>query len=115
MLITKIFSKLDIPKKVKVLYRSLPKVILLLFFSAITTLTAQHKKITLDEIMGGTFQSENLSTLRSLNNGKEYSVLNYNSSLNVSTIDVYDYLSGKKVRTLLNSMDLNNVDHIISY
>jgi len=115
MRFTEIFSKLDIPKKVKVLYRSLPRIILLLFFSAITTLTAQQKNLTLEEIMGGTFQSENLSSLRSLNNGNEYSVLNYNSSLNVSTIDVYDYLNGKKVRTLLNSMDLNGVDHIISY
>jgi dipeptidyl-peptidase-4 len=97
------------------LYRLLPKIILLLIFSAITTLSAQQKKITLEEIMGGTFQSESLSSLRSLNNGKEYSVLNYNSSLNVSTIDVYDYLNGKKVRTLLNSMDLNYIDHIISY
>ena len=97
------------------MYKLLPKSILLLFFAAITTLSAQQKKISLEEIMGGTFRSEYLSSLRSLNNGKEYSVLNYDSSLNVSTIDVYDYISGEKVRTLLNSMDINGVDHIISY
>jgi len=65
--------------------------------------------------MGGTFQSEYLSSLRSLKNGKEYSVLNYDQELNVSTIDVYDYISGEKVRTLLNSMNLNGIDYIISY
>ena len=65
--------------------------------------------------MGGAFQSENLSSLRSLNNGIEYSILNYNSSLNSSTVDVYDYVIGEKVRTLMNSMDLKENDSIISY
>ena len=92
-----------------------PKCILLLFVVGITTLSAQKKQISLEEIMGGTFQSEYLSSLRSLNNGKEYSVLNYNSELNVSTIDVYDYISGEVVRTMLNSMDLDGIDYIISY
>src|SRR5690606_38981906 len=32
-----------------------------------------------------------------------------------STVDVYDYNSGEKVKTLLDSKDLKGIDYIISY
>ena len=88
---------------------------LLLFLTALTTVTAQQKEITLEDIWGGTFRTQRLDALKSLNNGKEYSVLNYNKSEKVSTVDVYDYKSGEKVRTLVNSNDLKGINHIISY
>ena len=87
--------------------------LLLLFLTAVSTLTAQQKNITLEDIWGGQFRAERLDVLRSLDNGKEYSVLN--RSRNGSTVDVYDYKSGKKVRTLVNSNSLPEVDQIISY
>tara|TARA_R100000306_G_scaffold12141_1_gene14128 strand:- start:3705 stop:5876 length:2172 start_codon:yes stop_codon:yes gene_type:complete len=87
--------------------------LLLLFLTAVSTLTAQQKNITLEDIWGGQFRAEYLDVLRSLDNGKEYSVLN--RSRNGSTVDVYDYKSGKKVRTLVNSNSLPEVDQIISY
>ena len=87
----------------------------LLFLTALTTVTAQQKEITLEDIWGGTFRTQRLDALKSLNNGKEYSVLNYNTSEKVSTVDVYDYKSGEKVRTLVNSNDLKGINHIISY
>ena len=87
----------------------------LLFLTALTTVTAQQKEITLEDIWGGTFRTQRLDALKSLNNGKEYSVLNYNKSEKVSTVDVYDYKSGEKVRTLVNSNDLKGINHIISY
>jgi dipeptidyl-peptidase-4 len=86
-----------------------------LFLSFTTILTAQQKEITLEEIWNGTFRTEGLDVLRSLKNGKEYSVLNYSRPDNASTIDVYDYKSGKKVRTLLNTKDLPGINYIISY
>ncbi len=89
--------------------------ILVLFFSFSAILTAQQQDITLEEIWGGAFRTEGLDVLRSLNNGKEYSVLNYSRSESASTIDVYDYKSGKKVRTLLNSKELPEVNYVISY
>jgi dipeptidyl-peptidase-4 len=88
---------------------------LLLFLTAFSTLTAQQKDITLQEIWGGAFRTQGLDALHSLNNGKEYSVLNYDRQARASTIDVYDYKSGKKVRTLLNTKDLKGIDYIISY
>ncbi len=93
--------------------RSLP--ILLLFLTAFSTLTAQQKNITLEEIWGGAFRTQGLDVLHSMNNGKEYAVLNYDKQNNASTVDVYDYKSGEKVRTLLNSKDLKGIDFVISY
>ncbi|HBL79184.1 MAG TPA: S9 family peptidase, partial [Aequorivita sp.] len=88
---------------------------LLLFLTAITTLTAQQKSISLEEIWGGAFRTQGLDALHSMNNGKQYAVLNYDRQEKASTVDVYDYKSGEKVRTLLNSKDLKGIDYIISY
>ena len=82
--------------------RLLSFTVLSFFIATFSTLTAQQKEITLEEIWGGEFRTERLDVLRSLKNGKEYSVLNYNKTERASTIDVYDYKSGDKVRTLLN-------------
>ena len=87
----------------------------MLFLTAFPTLTAQQKNITLEEIWSGAFRTQGLDVLRSLNNGKEYAVLNYDRQSKSSTVDVYDYKSGQKVRTLLNSKDLNGIDFVISY
>ncbi len=89
--------------------------LLLLFLTAFSSLSAQQKDITLEEIWGGAFRTEGLDVLRSLNNGKEYAVLNYNRIVKTSTVDVYDYKSGKKIKTLLNSGELNGIDRVISY
>ncbi|HBC04396.1 MAG TPA: S9 family peptidase, partial [Aequorivita sp.] len=88
---------------------------LLLFLTAITALTAQQKNISLEEIWGGAFRTQGLDALHSMNNGKEYAVLNYDRQNKASTVDVYDYKSGEKVRTLLNSADLKGINYVISY
>ncbi len=88
---------------------------LLLFLTVFSTLTAQQKNITLEEIWSGAFSTQGLDVLRSLNNGKEYAVLNYDKQDKASTVDVYNYMSGEKVRTLLNSRDLKGIDYVISY
>lgn len=89
--------------------------IIVLFLTAISTLTAQQKEITLEETWSGSFRTEGLDVLRSLNNGKEYSVLNYDRDAKQSTVDVYDYRSGEKVRTLVATNELKGIEHIISY
>ena len=87
----------------------------MLFLAAFSTLTAQQKNISLEEIWGGAFRTQGLDVLRSLKNGKEYAVLNYDRQTKSSTVDVYDYKSGEKVRTLLNTNDLKGIDYVISY
>lgn len=86
-----------------------------LFIACLATINAQQKDLTLDVIFDGTFGSERLDALRSLDNGKEYSVLNYDRDAKASMIDVYDYKSGKKTRTILNTNELDGVDYVISY
>lgn len=94
----------------------LPKAIVLLFITAITTITAQQKNITLEDIWSdGTFRTERLDALRSLNNGKEYSVLNHDRKNKSSSIDVYDYSSGEKVRTLFTSAVFKRFDFVYTY
>lgn len=80
-----------------------------------STITAQQKEITLEEIWGGAFRTEGLQALRSLQNGKEYSVLNFNRATRSSTVDVYSYESGQKVRTLVDGGQLTDVNAILSY
>ena len=82
----------------------------MLFLTAITALTAQQKNISLEEIWGGAYRIQGLDALHSMNNGKEYAVLNYDRQNKASTVDVYDYKSGEKVRTLLNSADLKGIN-----
>ena len=91
------------------------KCLWLLFVVTVSPLTAQEKSFTLEEITGGAFRTEHLSALRSMNNGKEYSLHNYDRTQKVSTIDVFDYKNGEKVKTLVNSNNLDGIDYIISY
>ena len=89
--------------------------VLLLILAVSPSTLAQEKQFTLEEIWGGAFRTERLDVLRSLKNGKEYTVLNYSRAESASTVDVYDYVSGEKVRTLVSSKDLPNINYIISY
>ena len=89
--------------------------IAVLFLTAITSLSAQQKDITLEEIWSGTFRTSGLDVLRSLKSGKEYSVLNYDRNTKSSSIDVYNYNNGDKLQTLVNSNDLPGITRISSY
>ncbi len=97
------------------MYKLLPKSLLLLFIVAFSSLSAQNKSFTLEEITGGAFRTDYLGSFQSLKNGKEYIVQNYDRTTKASTIDVYDYVSGNKVKTLVSSNDLAGINYIISY
>lgn len=77
----------------------------LVALSLLTILTAigQKKKIALEEIWGGVFRTEGLDVLRSMKNGTQYTVLNYDRSSGTRSIDIYDYETQQKVRTLVAS------------
>lgn len=85
------------------------KILVGLLIAATSTIYAQDKEISLEEIYDGTFRQEYLQSLQSLDNGKEYVVLNRDRNANTSSIDVYSYKSGEKVRSLLNSKDLSEI------
>jgi len=85
------------------------KILVGLLIVATSAIYAQDKEISLEEIYDDTFRQERLQSLQSLDNGKEYLVLNRDRDANTTSIDVYSYKSGEKVRSLLNSEDLSEI------
>jgi len=86
---------------------SMRKLFLLFLFAFgfLTVSIAQKKKITLKEIWGGEFRTEYMDVLRSMKNGKQYTVLNFDRSPRNSSLDKYDYQSLQKVETVVSSSD----------
>ena len=72
----------------------------LLLFSLTTVINAQKTTVKLEEIWGGAFRTEGLDALRSLKNGTQYTVLNFDRTTKTSSVDVYDYVSLEKVGTI---------------
>ncbi|MEW2921285.1 S9 family peptidase [Muricauda sp. ANG21] len=72
-------------------------------FGFLAISTAQKKKITLEEIWGGEFRTERMDVLRSLKNGKQYTILNFSRSPQNSSLDKYDYETLEKVETIVSS------------
>ena len=87
----------------------------LLFLITISSVTGQQKDITLEEIWSGGFRTQGLEELRSLKNGKQYAVLNYNRRSSASTVDVYDYKTGEKVKTVVSSNQVEGATYFLTY
>lgn len=99
-------------KKIKSLMKYLKSCLFICFL--VTTLSsAQNKEITLDAIWNGTFRTAGMQSLHSMNNGKQYSVLNYENGS--TAIDVYDYKTLSKVETLVSSADLKGMSNFSDY
>ena len=69
----------------------------------ILTATAQKKSISLDQIWDGSFRTQGMTALHSMNNGQQYSVLNFDRSARSTSIDLYDYKTLSKVKTIASS------------
>ncbi|MCF4100859.1 S9 family peptidase [Gillisia sp. M10.2A] len=91
------------------------RLILALLVIGTSSVFAQEKQITLNEIWNGTFSQQRLESLNSLNNGTEYIVLNQDRDAGTTSIDVYDYKSGEKQGSLLKSSDLDQINRFQSY
>jgi dipeptidyl-peptidase-4 len=90
------------------------------FFAIIGFLTVsltycQEKQITLEEIWSGSFRTEGMQALHSMNNGKQYSVLNFDRQTQTATIDIYDYKTLEKVETLVSSADIAEIQGFFDY
>lgn len=91
------------------------KTIIPAFLLISVSLFSQSKQISLEEIWGNEFRTTSLERLHSMNNGSQYTVLNYDRSKRASTIDVFNYDTSEKVSTIVNSSDLSEIDQIVSY
>ncbi|NRD21698.1 S9 family peptidase [Winogradskyella litoriviva] len=76
---------------------------------------SQEKQITLQEIWTGEFRTEGMQALHSMANGNQYSVLNFNRQNRTSTIDIYDYKTLEKVKTLISSADIAEIQGFFDY
>ena len=89
------------------------KSFMLLLFFVSTSMSGQNREITLEEIWNDTFKTETLEDLHSMKNGQQYSVLN--SDDGISQIDIYDYKTLNKLKTLVTSADINDVNEFSKY
>lgn len=71
------------------------------------------KEITLEEIWGGTFSTDRMNALNSMN-GDYYSLLNTDDSGNTS-VDQYSYQTLEKIATIVDSKNINGLANFSSY
>ncbi|MDP5104764.1 MAG: S9 family peptidase [Polaribacter sp.] len=79
-----------------------------------SNLTSGTKKITLESIWDGTFTSESMNTLNSMN-GDFYAILNIDEETKETTVDTYSYKTLEKVETIVSSKDLEGLKSFSSY
>ncbi|NOY47516.1 MAG: S9 family peptidase, partial [Chlorobi bacterium] len=91
------------------------KLFVSIFFIVTALTSAQNKEITLENIWNGTFRTERMDALHSMKNGQQYSVLDFNRKDRSSSIDVYDYKTLAKIKTLVNSQDITEIPYFSDY
>ncbi len=72
-----------------------------------TTQSSDYKNITLEEIWNGTFSTDRMNSLNSMN-GNFYTLLDYDRNTKSSSVDKYSYATLKKVETIVDSKTLKN-------
>ena len=89
--------------------------LIILFLSVFPIATAQEKNITLEDIWNGSFRTERMEVLHSMDNGQQYSVLNFNRITRSTSVDLYDYKTQSKVQSLVDSKDLEPIAYFTNY
>ncbi|BAO76146.1 S9 family peptidase [Winogradskyella sp. PG-2] len=84
-------------------------------FLTTSLIYCQDKQISLQDIWSGEFRIERMQALHSMKNGKQYSVLNFDRQSRTATIDIYDYKTLEKVKTLVSSSDLEEIQGFFDY
>jgi len=91
------------------------KYLIFAFFVTTSFVSAQQqlKQVTLDEIWGGRFSQEYINDIQSMNNGENYTVLEYGNT--GTSIEKYSYSSFDKVSTIVSGADLIDAPFFTSY
>lgn len=108
------FSKLGITLQ-KTEHMKLKHFVAIIGFLTTSLIFSQNKQLTLEEIWRGAFRTEGMQALHSMKNGKQYSVLNFDRNTRTSTIDIYDYKTLDKVKTLVSSADISEIPGFFDY
>src|SRR6056297_79580 len=78
-------------------------------------LTAQKKQISVNDIYTGEFITKGMDVLRSMKNGKQYTVLNKDANRGLVSVDLYDYSTLEKVETIVSTGDVAGLESFSSY
>ncbi|MFS4455051.1 S9 family peptidase [Maribacter sp. 2304DJ31-5] len=90
-------------------------IITLCFLCLSNFMIGQKRSITIEEIYGDAFRTEGLDALRSMKNGKQYTILNFDRTNRTTSIDTYDYTSQEKIGTIVSSANLEALPYFTSY
>ncbi|GGX24657.1 S9 family peptidase [Aquimarina muelleri] len=91
------------------------KLLFAIAFFVVLVASAQEKAFTLEEIWKGAFSTEGLQSLHSMKSGKEYSVIERDAVSGAINIEVYNYESGEKTKTLVTSSSLGDLSTFQGY
>ena len=86
----------------------------ILFICVTSLVSAQKKLITNEDIWNGTFRSERLNELSSMN-GDFYSVLGMNYDTKSTSVDKFSYATFEKVGSIVDSKDLKEISYFETY
>jgi len=86
-----------------------------LLFFVVSTITAQNKQFTLQEIWGGQFRSTYMDALNAMNDGQYYTVLNFDRASRSTMVDKYSYKTLEKVGTLVSSETIDEIPYFTNY
>ncbi len=90
------------------------KLIFLILAICSLNVFSQKKNITLEDIWKKrTFKTEYLQGIRSMKNGKEYTVINYEKES--MSIDLYSYKTSSKIKTILNTKNIKEFKYFSNY
>lgn len=92
------------------------KKLLSLFLLFTTTIFAQQKQISLEDIWkDNTFSTERLNAFESMKQGDFYTILKFNRETGSTHVEKYDYGTLQLVDTIVNSHDLPDLAYFDSY
>ena len=81
---------------------------LFIFLFSLLSHSQVNKELNLEDIyLNRTFTQDWVWGLSSMNNGKEYSIIDYQN--NLVSIDLYSYKTGKKIKTILSSTEIDSI------
>ena len=81
---------------------------LFFFLFSLLSHSQVNKELNLEDIyLNRTFTQDWVWGLSSMNNGKEYSIIDYQN--NLVSIDLYSYKTGKKIKTILSSTEIDSI------
>ena len=74
-----------------------------------------QQKIALQNLYDGTFRAERLDQIHSMKDGHHYTVLNFDRNTRSSSLDQYTYQDLQKVKTIVSSLELDEIPWFSAY